>query len=123
MANYVVFLDHDQADIFELHPTKLEEHTLKRREIKNHTGKEKEQNKHKDEGKYFKELVTALAGANEILLVGPGMAKTHFMHHIESHHQTTLSKKIVGVETVDHPTDGQIVALAKKFFKEHLQFE
>jgi stalled ribosome rescue protein Dom34 len=123
MANYVVFLDHQHANIFELHPDKLEEKHLKRSEIRNHNGKEKEQNKHKDETKFFNEVVERLAQAHEILLVGPGTAKTQFQHHLEAHHQSTVSKKIVGVETVDHPTDGQIVALAKKFFKAHLSFE
>jgi hypothetical protein len=32
-------------------------------------------------------------------------------------HNPQLKKIIAGVETVDHPTDGQIVAMARKFFK------
>jgi hypothetical protein len=28
-----------------------------------------------------------------------------------------IAKRIIGIETVDHPTDGQILAYAKKFFK------
>ena len=33
------------------------------------------------------------------------------------HRAPTLSAKIVGVETVDHPTDGELVAHARRFFK------
>lgn len=58
-----------------------------------------------------------------MLLVGPEDAKTHFQQHLERHHHEALGKKVIGVETVDHPTDGQIVALAKKFLKAHLRFE
>lgn len=123
MANYVVWLDSSLARIFELHPDKVEELHLKRVEFRHHNGAEKSQNAHKNLEKYFHELAGALKEAHEILLVGPGDAKTHFRHHLEAHHHADVNKKIVGVETVDHPTDGQIVALGKKFFKKHLQFE
>jgi hypothetical protein len=32
-------------------------------------------------------------------------------------HDRALERKIVGIETVDHPTDGQIIAYAKKYFR------
>jgi hypothetical protein len=31
-------------------------------------------------------------------------------------HNHLLEARVVGVETVDHPTDGQLVAHAKKYF-------
>ena len=123
MANYVVWLDSSEAKVFELHPTEVNEKTLRRKEIRHHNGVEKEQNNHKDGEKFFHTVAEALTGANEVLLVGPGDAKLHFKNHLERHHHTEIGKKIVGTETVDHPTDNQIVALAKKFFKGHLQFE
>lgn len=121
MANYVVSIDLDHAKIFELHPGKVEERTLRRHEIRHHSGVEKEQNNHKNAEKFFGQVAERLANAHEILLVGPGAAKGHFKDHLEKHDRE-LSQKIVGVETIDHPTDNQIVALAKKFFKAHLQF-
>ncbi len=124
MANYVVWLDSAHAKIFELHPEEaVEEKTLWRKEIRHHTGVEKEHNNHKNGEKFFHEVAALLTDANELLLVGPGEAKVHFRTHLESHHHPQVAKKIVGVETVDHPTDGQIIALAKKFFKNHLSFE
>lgn len=123
MANYVVWLDSAEAKIFELHPTEVEEKTLHRTEIKHHHGVDKEHNRHKNNDKFFHQLAGLLTGANEILLVGPGEAKGHFKTHLEQHHHANVGSKIVGSETVDHPTDGQIIALAKKFFKAHLRFE
>ena len=120
MANYVVWMDQEHANIFELHPNEVKETHMKRHEIRQHTGAEKEQNRRKNTDKFFGDVAQHLTGAHEILLLGPGLAKEHFKSHLESHHQELLGKKIVGVETVDHPTDGQIVALAKKFFKAHL---
>jgi stalled ribosome rescue protein Dom34 len=124
MANYVVWLDSSVAKIFALHPGEFEETKLKRHELKHHNNTaDKAQNNHKDLEKYFHQVATALEQAHEILLIGPGEAKTHFKQHLLNHHHTKIADKIVASETVDHPTDGQIVALAKKFFKKHLQFE
>ena len=123
MANYVVWIDSNHAKFFELHPTGVEEKTMKRHEIRHHTGVEKEQNNHKNAEKFFHEVVEKLSNAHEILIVGPGEAKVHFKAHLESHHHDQIAKKVVGLETVDHPTDGQIVALGKKFFKVHLRLE
>jgi len=122
MANYVVWLDSSEAKIFGLHPTEVDEKKMQRTEIRHHTGVEKEQNNHKNAEKFFHQVADALSDANEVLLVGPGEAKVHFRSHLEQHHHARVGSKIVGVETVDHPTDGQIVALARKFFRNHLKF-
>lgn len=108
--------------MFALHPGEFEETKLKRHELKHHnTAVDKAQNNHKNLEKFFHEVAQSLDQAHEILLIGPGDAKIHFQKHLEGHHHAGLAGKIVGTETVDHPTDGQIVALARKFFKKHLQ--
>lgn len=123
MANYVVFIDLEHAKVFELHPDRTTETALKRHEVRHHTGRDKEHNNHKNAEKFFHEVAGHLGAAREILLVGPGMAKDQFKEHLARHHHADIGQKVVGTETVDHPTDGQIVALAKKFFKAHLQYE
>jgi hypothetical protein len=57
-----------------------------------------------------------LEGAEEVLVVGPSAAKLEFMRYVHKHDQATEAK-IVGIETVDHPTDGQLVAYANQYFK------
>ena len=42
-------------------------------------------------------------------------AKTELVKHIH-HHDPKLMNVIVGVETVDHPSDAQLVAYARKYF-------
>ena len=64
---------------------------------------------------YFHTVISAVAGVNEILIVGPGSAKTELLKHAISH-DPAIAKKIVGVETVDHPTDGQVLNFAKAYF-------
>ena len=60
-------------------------------------------------------VAQSFADAGEVLIAGPGSAKTELVKHIEQH-DPTLKKKVVGVETIDHPSDGQLVAHARKYF-------
>ena len=48
--------------------------------------------------------------------MGPGNAKTAFHKHA-TQHQPALAKRIVAVESADHPSDGELVAHARKHFK------
>jgi hypothetical protein len=50
------------------------------------------------------------------LSVGPSTAKLEFFRYAHEHDKA-LEPKIVGIETVDHPTGEQIVAYAKNYFK------
>ncbi len=65
---------------------------------------------------YYGRVAEALKGAEEILVVGPANAKTEFVKYLDAHAQD-LRKKVVAVETVDHPTDGQVLAYARKHFR------
>jgi stalled ribosome rescue protein Dom34 len=58
----------------------------------------------------------SIADAGAVLITGPANAKTELMKHIEQH-EPKLMKIILGVETVDHPSDAQLVAFARKYFK------
>lgn len=60
-------------------------------------------------------IVEAMQGAQEWLVTGPGDAKTQFVRHVEQH-DPQFRARIVAVENADHPTDGQIVAHARKAF-------
>ena len=56
-----------------------------------------------------------MKGAQEILVVGPAQAKLQLVKHIHSH-DPAMSDKVIGAESVDHPSDGQLVAYARKYF-------
>lgn len=60
-------------------------------------------------------VAQAVADAGAVLITGPAQTKTDLLRHIERH-DPKLTKIIVGVEAVDHPSDGQLVAHAKKYF-------
>ena len=71
---------------------------------------------HHDDAAYFVEVARAVADCHEVLLAGPGLAHQHF-HSWCGQHQPALAKAIVASVAMDHPSDGQLLAQARKFFK------
>jgi stalled ribosome rescue protein Dom34 len=65
---------------------------------------------------FFGRVAASLTHTGAILLTGPGNAHVEFKHFI-SEHYAQLAQRISGVEPLDHPTDNQLVALARKFFR------
>ena len=64
---------------------------------------------------YLHAVAESVADAGAVLITGPANAKTELVEHIRVH-DPRLTKLIVGVETVDHPSDLQLVAHAKNYF-------
>lgn len=116
MSACVVWMDGSQAKLFELHEGKVVPKGIHKHEHHHHTAAESGKGHH-DQEKFFHELAKTLTPYREILLIGPGQGKEHFKHHLEKHHHANVAKAIVGVETVDHPTDNEILAFAHKRFK------
>ncbi len=119
MSSYAVWLDHENAKIFKFTPgakDSVEAQILHRKEIRHHTNRAENEKKANEE-KFYHDVAAHLGDAKELLILGPGTGKSHFHSHLESHHHHNLAKAVVGVEAMDHPTDKQIVASARKFFK------
>ncbi len=64
---------------------------------------------------YFDGIADTLAGKDEILIVGPGLEKLALMKHLLKYHPT-VADRVMSVETVDHPSDGQLLQYARKYF-------
>lgn len=115
----VVWLDHREARVFFFNRDAVEEVDLGARSPNHHlhhragsvAGKRSPEDKH-----FFHEIVQALKPAKEWLILGPGSAKLELVKHVHSHDHA-LSDHIVGVESADHPSDKQIVAHARTYFK------
>jgi stalled ribosome rescue protein Dom34 len=112
----LVFIDHDHARVFLVDRADPKGASLKQHAHHHASIKHKSDGKAQHDHRLFDDLIKEVQGIEEILVVGPGTAKKELVHHIEAHAKP-LSAKIVGVEAVDHPTDPQLVALAKKKFK------
>lgn len=65
---------------------------------------------------YFKEIAGSLADAKEIMVAGPAGAKQAFVKHLNDHAHE-LRAKVVGIETVDHPSNVQLLDYARKHFR------
>ncbi|NNG25592.1 translational machinery protein [Telluria aromaticivorans] len=64
---------------------------------------------------YMDDVAAALMPSKEILIVGPGQEKLHFIKHLNKSH-AGIADKVVSVETVDHPSDGELLEYARKYF-------
>jgi stalled ribosome rescue protein Dom34 len=64
---------------------------------------------------YLHQVSEALQPSAEILIVGPGQEKLSLMKHLLQHHPAT-AEHVMSVETVDHPSDGQLLQYARKYF-------
>ena len=65
---------------------------------------------------YFHAVGQAIEGIDSVLVAGPANAKLELMKHI-ARHDPLLLDRVSGVQTVDHPTDGQLLDLARRHFR------
>ena len=65
---------------------------------------------------FMERIARALKSAGAILITGPASAKKELVQHIQ-HKHVELAKRLSGVETLDHPTDGELVAFGRRFFR------
>jgi len=70
------------------------------------------------EHEFFGEVCDATQGVDEVLVAGSRTAVADLRRYAEKH-RPHVAARIVGYEVVDHPTDPQLVALARKYFLKH----
>jgi len=115
----VVWIDHHEARVFHFSPSDVERLVLHPDRPTKHIHHKANSigSGHASEDHAFLQAVAqSIADAGAVLVTGPANAKTELVKHI-SQHDPRLMKIIVGVETVDHPSDGQLVACARRYFK------
>jgi stalled ribosome rescue protein Dom34 len=114
-----IWIDHKEARIFHIHPDRIDESIVcaPQHDIHKHPkGPEGVKERPNDAKRFFHDVAQALDETDEVLVVGPSTAKQDFLRYVHEHDRA-LETKIAGIKTVDHPTDGQVVANAKKYFK------
>lgn len=62
---------------------------------------------------FLDEVASALGEFRTIMIFGPGTARTELAGHLAAHHPD-LAKRITAIEPMDHPTEGQVLAQARK---------
>jgi stalled ribosome rescue protein Dom34 len=119
MTHAVIWIDHNEARIFHVHPEAADETTIlsPQHHVHRHPKGRGEAREHPDDAhRFFDDIARALDGVDAILIVGPSSAKLDFFKFVHEHHPR-LESKVVGVESADHPSGGEIVARARIYFK------
>ena len=112
-----VWIDHQEAHVFRVDPytftasiVRARQHALTasrdRGVAHDHTD---------DEPDFFVQVTQSLAGSDKVLVVGPDGTKLHFRDYVATH-AAIVGFAVVGVETVDHPTNKELVAFVRSYF-------
>jgi hypothetical protein len=117
-SHAVVWIDHHEARIFHfnaedvdrllLHPHNPTRHI-------HHKANSIGSGHAAEDHEFLQHVAQGIGGAKAVLITGPANAKTELVKHI-GNHVPSLKAAIVGVETLDHPTDGELVAYARRYF-------
>jgi len=108
----ILWIDHREAKLFHLNTTEVDRMILHPRRPTRHI--------HRNatsigggtsllDDDYFEHVSEATAEAKAILIAGLDSAKSELAAHLTRHHPEAAAR-IVGVETVDHPSDGAFAA-------------
>ena len=68
-----------------------------------------------EDPEFCRKVAEAVKGSSEVLLTGPAAAKLHLYDWWKKHDAPTADK-IVGIESADHPSDGQLLKHARAYF-------
>ena len=111
MFHAVVWIDHHSAQVLQFDA----EH-VQAQKVKSHTHHTAQHGSDvRTQHEFFAQVCDALAGIQEVLVVGPKTGIADYQHYLNKHRGETASH-VVGYETVDHPTEKQLVAMARKYF-------
>jgi stalled ribosome rescue protein Dom34 len=111
MSRHVaVWMDGEEASVFHVRAKGLDEATVYSPEHR-----VRRRNHSDDQHRFFQRLACTLKDAERILVLGPSTTKLSFLRYLQKC-DPALEARIVGLETADHPSDGQIAAHVRRYF-------
>ena len=115
--NAVVWLDHTQAQVIHFDKDASESESLKTHSTHPHPHQKHGDThaKEDDNTRFYTDIANALNDSQQILVVGPAEEKTAFVSYLTSK-VPAIAGKIKAVETVDHPSSGELLAYARQHF-------
>jgi len=114
----LVWIDHREAKVFHFNALESELETVRSHHPDqhiHHKANSGDSGHAPVDNEFLKRVASALSSAGAILVAGPANAKSELVEHIK-HSNPGLAEKISSVESLDHPTDGQLLAHGRKFF-------
>ena len=118
MSHYhaVAFVDHQSAQVLQFNSDQVVKHTL--HEHLHFT--RQHASGVRSEHEFFGEVCDALEGIAEVIVMGGHKGLGDFRHFVDKH-RPLLAKHVVEYNVVDHPTENELVALARKHFEKRAQ--
>jgi hypothetical protein len=115
----VVWIDHAEARIYSFNDEDAQSWTVRPdhplRHIHHKAGSIGAGHAQADHA-WLHEIAEQLKDAGEVLLTGPGTAKAELARHLQEH-DPEVAAKVVAVEALDHPSEGQLLAFARQYFR------
>ena len=114
----IVWIDHREAHVIEFNPDDAETsivHPKSKHEHLHYKRSAVGSGRTPEDHAYYQAVTDAIKDAGEILIVGPSTAKLELFKHLGAHAPATAAR-VVSVETVDHPTDGELLNFARRHF-------
>jgi stalled ribosome rescue protein Dom34 len=121
MSHYhcCVWIDHREARIFGIGLSGVDAQIVRDATPPSHIHRKADHvglGKAPPDADYLADVAGALGPYKAIVIVGPGTARTELAGYL-AEHTPALAKRVWGIEPMDHPTDAQIVAAARKYFR------
>lgn len=117
MNNAVVWLDHTKAQVIRFDADAFESEALETRSHHPHPHQNHADTHATDEDNtaFHADIASALKDTQQILVVGPAQEKTAFIKYLTAKVPAVVNQ-IKAVETVDHPSEGQLLTYARRHF-------
>ena len=112
----IVLVDHQSAEVLQFGS----EHAIEKKVHEHLKFTRQHGSIVRTEHEFFGHVCDALDGIAEVLIVGGHTSLSDFRHFVDKHRPLTAGR-IVGYEVVDHPSENQLVAMARKYFVKYDQ--
>lgn len=113
-SHAVVWIDHQAAQVLQFDAEHVEA-----KKIRGHKHYTRQHGSAvRTEHEFFSEVCDAMDGIAEVLIAGSRTAIADFRHYVEKHRRHSAGR-IVAYEVVDHPSENQLVAAARKYFAKY----
>jgi stalled ribosome rescue protein Dom34 len=112
----VAFVDHQSAEVLQFDS----EHLVAQKVHEHQKITRQHGSSVRTEHEFFGHVCDALESIAEVLVVGGHIGLADFRHFVEKH-RPLAAKRIVGYEVVDHPSERQLIELARRHFVKYDQ--
>ena len=115
----VVWIDHQLAKVFRFDGDRTDSiviHSTHPHEHLHHKANEIGSGHARVDKAFLERVAAALSQVESILITGPASAKQELASYLAAN-QPAVAARIAAVEPLDHPSDGQLMALGRRFFK------